>query len=158
VAEHLGYGDTTEAVMHQGIFNREARRSLSHDDVAGIRYAMSGVNEIAGDADDYTFTLTYAGMVGAGGADIVIQFDNSQTGFAVAFTDGQFVGPDHIAITTSNIYFSDANVTWFFNQVSSVPEPGSLALMRVAAATAIGLRLRRRRAAPGACGGEAARA
>ncbi len=79
----------TEAVMQQGASYDEAQRTLSADDVAGIRYAMSGLNELQGTADDYTIHLIYAGLTSA--ANIVIGFNNSQTGFATTYVNGAYL-------------------------------------------------------------------
>ncbi|RMG21799.1 MAG: T9SS C-terminal target domain-containing protein [Bacteroidetes bacterium] len=107
----------TECVMQQGTYYDEAQRFLTTDDVAGLRYAMAGLDEIAGTADDYTFELVYAGMDAS--ADIVIQFDNSETGFAVSKSSGIFLGASgHMAIISSNIYFN-TGFAWFFNDVSN---------------------------------------
>lgn len=105
---------STECAMQQGTFSDEAQRSLGHDDVAGLRYAMAGLDEVAGTADDYTLVLTYAGLTAT--ADIVIDFDNAQTGFAVSQSGGTFIGADHIAVTTNSIYFNDG-FSWYFNPV-----------------------------------------
>ncbi len=57
------------------------RRGLGADDVAGIRYAMSGLDEIQGTADDYDFEIRYIGV--ADEADIVVRFDGKSS-FAAA--------------------------------------------------------------------------
>lgn len=133
VATLLGYANT-EAAMQQGTFNAEHQRTLAADDVAGIRYAESGLDEIAGTADDYDLTLSYVVWDGMAGSrpDIVIDFDNS-TGFAVSQSGGTFLSADHLAITTNNILFNDT-FSWYFNDTSNaagVPEPGSMAMMLV---------------------------
>ena len=110
VGADLGYADS-EAAMQQGTFNDEAQRSLGHDDVAGILLAMAGLDETAGTADDYTLSLTYAGLTTA--ADIVIDFDNSQTGFAVSQSGGAISG-SHARVTSTAIYFNTGS-SWFFN-------------------------------------------
>ena len=102
----------TEAVMQQGSFFGEAQRTLAHDDVAGLRFAMAGVDETAGNADDYTFNLTYAGLTTA--ADIVIDFDNNQTGFAVASSGGSSINATHWRVTGSSIFFN-TGYNWLFN-------------------------------------------
>lgn len=111
VGAALGYANS-EAVMQQATFNDEAQRTLGHDDVAGLMLAMAGVDGIAGTGDDYTFNLTYAGLTTA--ADMVIDFDNGQTGFAVSSSNGTFINATHIRITATSLYFNDG-FNWFFN-------------------------------------------
>lgn len=112
------YGlSNTECIMQQGTYTDEAQRFLTADDVAGLRYAMAGIDELDGTADDYTFNLIYAGLDAS--ADLVIQFDNNETGFAVSKSSGTFLnGSAHIAITNTNIYFN-TGFNWFFNDVSN---------------------------------------
>lgn len=121
-AAALGYGDT-EAVMVQGSYFGEIQRSLAAQDVASVLYAQSGVDSIAGTADDYTVSLEFVGEQAA--ADILIDFDNSQTGFAVSQSGGAFIpgsGGQDVRITNNNIYFNDG-FNWFFNDVSNSPAP-----------------------------------
>ena len=110
VATLMGYPNT-EAVMQQGAFFDEAQRTLAADDVAGLRYAMSGLDEIAGTADDYTLNLVYAGLTTS--ADIVIDFDNNETGFAVSQSGGTFLNATHLRISSNNIYFN-TGYNWYF--------------------------------------------
>ena len=56
--------------------------------------------------------LTYAGLTAA--CDVVIDFDNAQTGFAVCFTSGTFISGDDAAITSANVYFN-TGFSWHFN-------------------------------------------
>ncbi len=121
-ASRLAGPGLSEAVMQQGSFSDEAQRELHPDDVAGLQFAMSGIDEIQGNADDYTIVLNFVGEVPAGGADIVIDFDNTQTGFAVSSSGGTFIATDHLAITTNSIFFN-TNFNWFFN---NAPLPVSL--------------------------------
>ena len=66
----------TEAVMQQYLFVGETRRTPSHDDVSARRYAMSGLDELAGTADDYRATFAYGGVgEGADGCDVTIVED-----------------------------------------------------------------------------------
>jgi hypothetical protein len=113
VASNTGYPNT-EAVMQQGTFSDEAQRTLTHDDVATLRYAASGKNEVSGNNDDYTINLEYGGISNSN-CDINLNFDSSQTGFAVCQTGGAFLpGSDHIRITSANIFFN-TGFSWFFN-------------------------------------------
>ncbi|GEM_PF-6383046 len=115
----LGATDT-EAVMQQGTFNDEAQRTLNHDDVATLRYAMSGVDESDSmTGDNYNIRLVYQGITSTD-CDISLQFDNNKTGFAQCTVGGDFVATDHAVITTANIYFNDT-ANWFFNDVYTGP-------------------------------------
>lgn len=116
-AAELGYAQT-EAVMEQGTRAGEIQRSLTADDVVGIRYAQSGIDELAGTADDYTFTLNFIGSVVD--ADILIDFDSGETGFAVTKSSGKYIGGDHTAITGSEIFFN-SGINWAFNNWSNAP-------------------------------------
>ena len=118
VGTGLGVADT-EAVMQQGTHSNEAQRTLNHDDVATLLYAMSGLDESATGVDDYTIKLVYQGITSTN-CDITLQFDNSETGFAQCSTGGHFIGTNHVAITSANIYFNDT-ANWFFN--TSVAPP-----------------------------------
>jgi len=109
VANALGEPNT-EAVMQQLTFFDEAQRTLVGDEVAALRLAMAGLDEIAGTADDYTINLRYRGI--RNNCDVKIDFDNSQTGFAVCSTGGSFLG-GHTVITSANIYFN-TDFAWHF--------------------------------------------
>lgn len=110
VGRRLGVA-SSEAVMQQGTFPGEAQRTLGHDDVAGLRYAMSGVDERSGTADDYVLVLEYAGLDDR--ADIVLEFDDRETEFAVAETWAD-LRRGHAFIVDSRVYFNDS-FNWFFN-------------------------------------------
>jgi hypothetical protein len=114
---------STESIMQQGTFFDEAQRTLNHDDVATLRYAMSGLDETAGTADDYTLNLSYAGLTAA--ANIVLDFDNSQTGFAVSASSGAFVTATHVRVTTTAVYFN-TGFNWFFNDVPNAGAPPTI--------------------------------
>ncbi len=107
----------TEAVMQQGILSGEARRTLAADDVATLRLGMSGLDRLAGTADDYTMTLRYDGLTAA--ADIVFDFDDSAT-FASCQITGSFIGQgqSHITITKGHISLN-TNFLWFFNAIET---------------------------------------
>lgn len=102
----------SESVMQQGSFSYETQRTLGHDDVATLRYAMSGVNETAGDGDDYTINLEFSTSPNC---DVTLSFNDLQTGFAVCSTGGFFIGnSDHIRINDANAYFN-SGYNWHFN-------------------------------------------
>ena len=132
----------TESVMQQGQGIDEAQRLLTAEDVAGIRFAESGIDELQGTADDYVLNLVFAGL--SSDVDIRIDFDDS-TGFASSSSGATAIGGNHLAVTSSLIRFNP-NFNWFFNTdvyvPPTVPEPG---LAGVAAIAGLAL-LRRRRA------------
>ena len=110
----------TESVLQQGTGPDEAQRSLTADDVAGVLYSRTGLDEIAGTADDYTTTLEYAGLTT--NADIVIQFnDNAGVDFAATSRSGVALGNDHFSITFSSIVFNTGagSFQWYFNEFLS---------------------------------------
>jgi len=110
VATLLG-APSTEAVMQQGAYSDEDQRALTHDDVATLRYATTGLDETAGTADDYTFTLSYVGLTDA--CHIVIAYDNVAS-FASCGVSGAYVNGTHVRITSGSISMSTA-YSWFFN-------------------------------------------
>ena len=103
----------TEAVMQQGIRSGESRRTLAADDVATLRLGMSGVDRLAGTADDYSVTLRYDGLTDE--ADIVFDFDDKAS-FAACNVTGNFTDQErnHITITKGRISFNTM-FSWFFN-------------------------------------------
>jgi len=110
----------TEAVMQQGTFFDEAQRRLGHDDVATLRYAASGVNELEDDpgnpneTDNYTIVLEYGGISSASNCDISMSF-TSTTGLAFCSVSGAFIDPpNHVRVTNATIEFGQG-FTWFFN-------------------------------------------
>jgi len=126
VADLLFALPNTEASMQQGAFFDEDQRLFGFDDAAGLLYASAGLDEIAGNADDYTLVLCYIGLDAT--ADIVIDFDNNQTGFAVSQSGGAFIGTSgHIRITANDIFFNTGS-NWFFNTVSNstIPAPPAI--------------------------------
>ncbi len=112
----------TEAIMQQGTGPDEAQRTLVGDDVATLKYAMSGLDEIAGNADDYTINLVYRGIT-ATNCDVSIKFDD-EAAFAFCQPSGIFIGAatdEHIRITSANISLNDS-FNWFFNDVSNATD------------------------------------
>lgn len=103
----------SEAVMQQGIFPGEARRTLVADDIATLRIAMSGLDGRQGTTDDYTLVLQYAGFTDR--ADIVVGF-NDAVAFSACRITGSFLPhrDDHIVIREGQISFNPG-FDWFFN-------------------------------------------
>lgn len=118
---------STETVMQQGAFTTEIQRELSAEDVATIRYANAGIDEVVGGTDDYTINLIYVGEDGS--ADIVIGFDSAVSGFATSFSSGTGIafggvnGGLHAAAVPSDTGASGVNIafnetaSWVFNTV-----------------------------------------
>ena len=99
--------------MQQGAARGEAQRSLIHDDVAMLRYAMSGLDERADTADDYTINLTFAGLTTS--ADIVLDFDD-RVGFAASNVQLIWpLGDNHFSIHSTASVFFNSGVSWFFD-------------------------------------------
>jgi hypothetical protein len=112
----------TEAVMQQGTYFGEIQRTLTPDGVATLRYAMSGLDEIAGTADDYTFHLNF--IETTVGCDLKLQF-STDVGLAYCGVSGSSISGDHWEITSAEMYFGE-EYTWFFN--SATPCDRSLAI------------------------------
>lgn len=115
----LGFPNT-EAVMQQGTHFDEAQRGLAHDDVATLRYAMSGLDEVAGTVDDYVLRLEYAGQLDT--CDVVVAFDDSEAAFALCTVTFGFIpsAPSHGAIIEGRAFFNTLATSgggWFFNDV-----------------------------------------
>jgi len=118
VASLLGI-PPTEAVMQQGTFYDEAQRSLSHDDVATLMLAASGIDELAGTGDDYTIQLQYNGITNAGNCDITLAITGTSS-LAFCSAGGTGFAHPHWRITTANIEFGSA-FNWFFNTSTNQP-------------------------------------
>ena len=108
----------SEAVMQQGIFAGESRRTLVADDIATLRIAMSGLDGVQGTSDDYTLVLQYAGFTE--NADIVIDFDDAAS-FSACRITAVFLpqAPDHFVIRSGHISFN-SGFDWFFNPVQTL--------------------------------------
>ncbi len=110
VAEALLHVNT-EVVMQQGQPDDEEQRRLVHDDVATLLYAMSGIDETAGTADDYNLVLNYLGLTT--GCQVVIETDNA-LGFAGCTAGTTSIGGDHRSVSSAAIGFNDT-INWYFN-------------------------------------------
>ena len=114
-----------EAVMQQGSGNAETQRALAADDVTTLMYARTGVDRIAGNADDYTPTLVYAGISSASDCDLSVAFDDGETGFAVCRSSVSSLNwndsESALALSSSNIYFNTGS-NWEFS-TTRIPFP-----------------------------------
>ncbi|MEM7481971.1 MAG: hypothetical protein AAF481_12420 [Acidobacteriota bacterium] len=99
----------TEASMQQGARSGEEQRTLVADDVATLRLGMSGLDEIAGTADDYTVHLVYAGV--SDSCDLVVRLINTSS-FAFCSSSRTTIEGNHQRITSSSVTTGDFN--WFF--------------------------------------------
>jgi hypothetical protein len=111
----LGFPNT-ETVMQQGSVIDEDQRELAADDVSTMRYAMAGVDELAGTADDYVYHLLWGGL-DTTGCDVVVLFDDS-TGFAACSVGGVYIGPpanQHVAISSGTVMMN-TGFNWYFDQ------------------------------------------
>ena len=116
VAALLGFADT-EAVMQQGQFFDEDQRSLQADDVTTYRMGMTGLDEIASTADDYTINMVYGGIkVDTSNCDIVIE--SAITGFGSCSVGGTFLNASHLSITQATFSYN-SDLTWYFNTVAT---------------------------------------
>lgn len=107
----------TEAVMQHNIAVGQINRTLTHDEVATLRYAATGLDQQQGTADDYTFSLRYAGITNSD-CDITIAFDPAETAAASClvstFTTSARPGR---YLQSGEIVFND-ELDWFFNTAS----------------------------------------
>jgi hypothetical protein len=123
VAGLLGYPSSstvkTEAVMQQGSFFDEAQRELTADGVGTLLLAASGVDELAGTADDYTVNMVYGGISSSSSCDMSFDFQPSASvGLAFCSVGGAFIGADHVQITTAFMKFGE-DFNWYFNQTAA---------------------------------------
>ncbi|MDF1751728.1 MAG: hypothetical protein P1U89_03020 [Verrucomicrobiales bacterium] len=106
-----------EALMVTGGSLRlgQVRRGLAVDDIAGIRYAMSGLDEIQGTSDDYTLDIKYIGV--DDDADILIRFDGNSP-FAGAGVATKLIEGNHFVMTPGRMIRYNPNLPgnrkWFF--------------------------------------------
>ncbi len=128
VANLLGYGGDTEAIMKQGTSKGEAQRTIGHDDLATLLYGASGQDEQSNTSDDYTITLEYGG-ISTTNCDISMSFTSTPS-LAFCGTTGTFLRPSnqqHTVVTSANIEFGDS-YGWFFNP-DTVNQPPALAVI-----------------------------
>ena len=74
---------------------------------------MSGYDELEGTADDYTLVLNYVGITNGPGCDVTVDFDDTETSFAVCQLGFSSFATNHFRITSAQIYFN-TGFSWFF--------------------------------------------
>jgi hypothetical protein len=114
VLNALGF-PSTESVMQQGQFSDEAQRRLTGEDMATIRLAQSGVDEIQGTADDYALQLSYAGQTTS--CNIPISFVPG-SGLAFCSVSGTTISGQHRRITSAFINI-EPGFNWYFSPGSN---------------------------------------
>lgn len=100
------------------------------DDIDTLKLARTGLDRTANTADDYNVTLTYGGLQpsGAPECDVTLDFDDTQTGFAVCQTGGVSISSpsgsnNDVRITSAKAFFN-TQANWFFNDVPNDDEGG----------------------------------
>lgn len=100
----------TEAVMVPAAAAGETKRSLVWDDIATVRLAESGVDEIEDTADDYRVTLAYIGRTNT--CDVPVSFA-AQDEIAACVTGRGSLSGSHFRINFTSLGF-DESVTWHY--------------------------------------------
>lgn len=118
VAALPAFPDRTQASLNAVIDKGTTLRSLTADDVATVRLAMAGFNEVAGDADDYTILLDFKGVVDTAivSCDIPIRTGSTgqNTGGKCTFAHANTAEPGHFSILPTEIVMNDNETQWFF--------------------------------------------
>ncbi|MDF1656883.1 MAG: hypothetical protein P1U58_04680 [Verrucomicrobiales bacterium] len=123
VAADLFSLPNTEAMIVGGgsLVPAQIRRGLGADDVAAIRYAMSGVDELQGTPDDYSLKIKWVGL--SDSSDVIIRFDRPD-GYAAAFVGVRAISGNHKAMGKNRIINYNPNLpgnrAWYFPQPSPV--------------------------------------
>ena len=105
----------TEGVMVSSLQPGEAKRELTWDDEATLRYGESGLDELASTADDYQTRLVYVGV--SDSCDIRVTFEKQEDLVACPGFLGSVGGPDDGHFTANLLgfmAFSDS-VNWYFD-------------------------------------------
>ena len=115
----LGFANA-EAVMQQGALADEVQRHFQHDDIATLRFARAGLDDIQGTSDDYRTQLVYRGRSlspqSGEACQISVRFDTS-TGFASSSLGSyrhSTAQPNHYALFSARIRFNPS-VNWYFS-------------------------------------------
>ena len=113
-----------ESIMNQQSYYDEIQRYLIADDVAALRFAMSGIDMLQDTTDDYIINLIYAGLTDT--ADIKISFNDSIASFAQTTAVSKNIDVGRRVVVEPSIYFN-TNWNWYFND-QLLPEPDSILL------------------------------
>ncbi|MEM8933358.1 MAG: hypothetical protein AAGE94_19365 [Acidobacteriota bacterium] len=100
----------TEAVMVASTAAGETKRSLVWDDIATVRLAEAGIDEIEGNADDYRVTLAYTGRSDT--CDVPVSFAAQAEVVACVTGKGSLSG-SHFRINFASLSF-DESVSWHY--------------------------------------------
>ena len=84
-----------------------------------LKHARAGTDRISGNGNDYEVVLQYGGQ--ASGCDVNLEFDASETGFAVCKLGGSFIDSDDVRITSANSFY-DPGFSWHFSD-ERIPLP-----------------------------------
>ena len=127
VSAALGY-PLTESVMFQNAGANEIQRALTSDDVATVRFAENGFDNIFGTSDDYTSNIVYAG-VGLEGCDVIVSMEGiSNPSCALTEIDhNPSGGTQDTIVVKSRITFSPLT-SWHYNPDQDPDEDGVLGL------------------------------
>jgi hypothetical protein len=115
VAALRGFANT-EAVMQQGQYSEEDQRSLQADDVATLKFAMTGFDETAGTSDDYIIHMVYGGIrANTDDCDIVVDSANNDFAWCSVSYAWYSGSPEHNWITAASFFYNSTRSDWFFN-------------------------------------------
>lgn len=134
----LPFPDDTLAVMFVPYILGTDFRQLIGDDLSVLRIGEAGLNESAGDGDDYT---TLVAFLSSAPCDVVISYESDVPADLLAITLNfvTTVGSDHFAVVSSSIRFDSTNTFYLGatpdltvakdDGVASVPPGGTISYL-----------------------------
>ena len=125
----LGHPNS-KAVAVQGYVQGRVGRHLHHDDMAMLRLAHTGIDGIAGTADDYRSAAVFSGYYNdpqGGECSIVVRF-NDDVGFASTLVGLTPLAPNHWRLIYPTRMRFNPGVNWYFT-------PGANTVMQIDPAT-----------------------
>ncbi len=119
VALQIGFVGT-EGVLVNALQPGEAKRELSWDDEATLRYGESGLDELASTADDYQTRLVYIGV--AASCDIRVSFEKQEDlvacpGFLGSVGDP---GDGHFTANLLGFMAFSNSINWYFEDHGAI--------------------------------------